>query len=293
MSIPTFKLNDGTQIPIFGFGTGTALFGKDSKDAIKRAIENGFTHLDGAQVYGNEASLGEGIKAAGKPPSELFIVTKLNFKKSPLGPSQVRDLLVQSLKDLGVPHVDLFLIHSPRPLPEGTLPQLWQAMEAVHAEGLTKSIGVSNFRVEDLQAILPTAKIVPSVNQIELHPYVWKAVEPVVKYGLEHGNITPVSYGGLTPIVRAAGGPLDEVLPPIAARLGKDFGKPVTSAQVLSKWILQKGALLVTTSNKAERIREYLATSQVPDLTAEEIAAIDEAGGRLHKRVFMGHVFDE
>ncbi|KAJ6597076.1 NADP-dependent oxidoreductase domain-containing protein [Mycena vulgaris] len=292
MSIPTIKLNDGTEVPSVAYGTGTALFGQDCANSIKLAIDCGFTHLDGAQAYGNEASLGAGIKAAGKTRSELYIVTKL---KSPLGAAQVKASLVESLQKLGVDFVDLFLIHSPRPLaPEdGTLPELWQAMEAVHAEGLAKSIGVSNFTVQDLKAILPGAKIIPSVNQIEMHPYIWKAAEPIVKYGRENGNITPASYGGLTPLVRAAGGPVDEVLPAIVERLSKISGKPVTAAQVLGKWVLQKGAIVVTTSSKEERIKEYLQTSKVPDLTAEEIEAIDVAGAKLHKRVFMRHVFGE
>jgi len=202
--------------------------------------------------------------------------------------------LLDSLQKLGVDFVDLFLIHSPRGIkPEdGTLQELWQAMEVIHAEGLAKSIGVSNFTIEDLKAILPGANIVPSVNQIEMHPYVWKVTEPLVKYGLEHG-ITPVSYGGLTPLVRAAGGPVDEVLPSIVERLEKVLGKPVTPGQVLSKWILQKGAIVVTTSSKEARIREYLETAKVPDLTAEEIQAIEEAGAKLHKRIFMRNVFGE
>ncbi|KAJ7120498.1 hypothetical protein C8R43DRAFT_83083 [Mycena crocata] len=137
-------------------------------------------------------------------------------------------------------------------------------MEAVHAEGLTRSIGVSNFSIEDLKAFLPGAKVVPVCNQLEIHPwvaytsltdvpktfhrYVWKAGEPIVRYGREHGRITAVSYGGLTPIVRvaAANGPVDEVLPPIVERLSQVLGKPVTAAQVLSKWISHKGAIVVT-----------------------------------------------
>ncbi|KAJ6623488.1 NADP-dependent oxidoreductase domain-containing protein [Mycena sp. CBHHK59/15] len=286
----TIKLNDGTEIPSLAFGTGTALYGRDAEKAIKLAIDNGFTHLDGAQVYGNEASLGAGIKASGRPRSELYVVTKL---KSGLGHDKVRESLIESLEKLGLENVDLFLIHSPAGFTDEELKQLWQAMEAVHVEGLAKSIGVSNFRVQHLKAILPGAKIIPSVNQIELHPYVWKAAEPIVKYGLEKGNITPASYSGLTPLVRVVGGPVDEVLPPITERLGKVLGKPVSQGQVLSKWVLQKGAIVVTTSTKQARIKEYLETSQVPDLTAEEVEAIDTAGAKLYKREFMRHVFEE
>jgi len=287
----TITLNDGTQIPSIAYGTGTALFGRDCANAVRLAIDTGFTHLDGAQAYANEDSLGAGIQAAGKPRSELYIVTKL---KGGLGAAQVQPSLVKSLQQLGVDYVDLFLIHTPKPHPQdSTLLELWQAMEAVHAEGLAKSIGVSNFTVDDLKAILPGAKIIPSVNQIEVHPYVWKAAEPIVKYCRENGNIAIASYGGLTPLLRVPGGPVDGVLPPIVQRLGEAFGKPVTANQALFKWTSQKAAIVVTTSSKEARIKEYLESSGVPDLRADEIQAIDDAGAKLHKRIFMKHVFDE
>ncbi|KAJ7666231.1 oxidoreductase [Mycena polygramma] len=303
----TIKLNDRSEIPNLAFGTGMALYNKDCTDSVKLAIDCGFTHLDTAQAYLNEAGLGAAVKQAGKPRSELYIVTKL---KSRLGAAQVKASLVESLQKLGLDFVDLFLIHTPR-LPEdgSTLQEVWQAMEAVHAEGLAKSIGVSNFRIEDLEAILPGAKIIPSVNQLEIHPsaahiiplflgtemlhrYVWKVTEPLVKYGLEHG-ITPAAYTGLAPLVHVPGGPVDEMLPPIAERLGKTFGKPVTLGQVLFKWLLQKGAIVVTTSSKEARIKEYLETPSIPDLTAEEVQAIDDAGAKLHKRIVGRDIFGD
>lgn len=164
-SIP---LNDGHHIPWLGFGTGTALYRQDATSLVKLAIETGVTHLDGAQVYANEDSLGDGIKAAGKPRSELYVTTKLN---TPLPPGEtVKDTLEKSLKKLQLDYVDLFLIHSPLPsAEEGKLPEIWKQMEEVQAAGLTKSIGVSNFRVEDLQTILESGKVVPAVNQVRFY----------------------------------------------------------------------------------------------------------------------------
>ena len=135
-------------------------------------------------------------------------------------------------------------------------------MEQVKGEGLAKSIGVSNFKVSDLEEILPSAKIIPSVNQvcrdhptgedypmmsyqIELHPYVWKAAQPIVELCEKHGIII-ASYGGATPLARVPNGPLKDVLPTIRARLEQTRGGPVTEGQVLSKWILQKGAIVIT-----------------------------------------------
>jgi diketogulonate reductase-like aldo/keto reductase len=259
----TITLNNGIRVPWLAFGTGTALYGKDAADSVRIAIENGITHLDGAQMYNNEDTLGAGIKASGKPRSELYIVTKLNV----LSPGEtVKESLEASLKKLGVDYVDLFLIHSPAPASkEGRLKEWWQGMEEVNKAGLAKSIGVSNFRVEDLKVILDGTQIVPAVNQvfvprtqiytfnivngclvqIELHPYVWKAARAIVEFGQEHGIVT-ASYGGQTPIVRVAGGPVDGVLSTIRQRLEKTRGQPVSSSQVLTKWILQKGAIVVT-----------------------------------------------
>ncbi|KAJ2920894.1 hypothetical protein H1R20_g16199, partial [Candolleomyces eurysporus] len=288
----TVTLNDGHVVPWLGFGTGTALYKADAEELVRLAIETGITHLDGAQVYENEESLGAGIKASGKPRSELFITTKLR----PPSEGQVinvKALLKESLTKLGSDYVDLFLIHSPSPAnKEGKLQDLWKQLEEVKAEGLAKSIGVSNFRVEDLQTVLETAKVIPAVNQIELHPYVWKAAQPIVDLGKKHGILT-ASYGGQTPVARVPGGPIDPVLSTVRERLEKTRGAPVSAGQVLSKWILQKGAIVITTTSKQSRIEEFLDTEKVPDLTEEEIQSIDEAGSKLHKRIFMRAVFGE
>ncbi|CAK5269954.1 unnamed protein product [Mycena citricolor] len=285
-TMATISFADGNAIPKIGFGTGSALFKKDCAASVTLAIQSGFTHLDCAQAYENEAALAAGLKASGKARSEVFITTKL---RPGTAAAKVKESVVESLQKLGVDQVDLFLIHAPRPLVEGdTLPSLWAAVEAIQTEGLAKNVGVSNFTADDLKAIVPTAKILPAANQIELHPYVYKAAEPILAYAQEKG-IKIESYGGLTPLVRAPGGPVDEVLARIISRLGGS----VTSAQVLTKWLWQKGAVVVTTSSKEDRLKEYLASADVSDLTAEEIKAIDEAGAKLHKRVFMAHVFGE
>ena len=158
----TIPLNDGKQIPWLGFGTGTALFGKDAANSVRVAIENGIIHLDGAQLYRNEDSLGEGIAAAGKPRSELFVTTKLG--KLAEGQT-VRDTLVESLKQLRLDYVDLFLIHMPIHH-EGKLKSVWKQFEELQKEGLAKSIGVSNFRIKDFEEILEVATVVPAVNQV-------------------------------------------------------------------------------------------------------------------------------
>ena len=174
-------LNDSRITSWIAFGTGTALFSKDAAQSVELAIRNGFTHLDGAQAYSNEDSLGKGIVASGKPRSELYVTTKL-FK---LNPGQtVKETLKESLRKLELDYVDLFLIHHAAHH-KGRLQQVWKEMEGVKNEGLTRyayavllvtilmkrtgrrrSIGVSNFTEKDLNAIFEVATTKPAVNQV-------------------------------------------------------------------------------------------------------------------------------
>jgi len=284
MANTPIKLNDGTTIPLLAFGTGTSHYKQNAQHMVTAAINTGITHLDGAQVYENEEYLGAGIAAAGKPRERLFITTKLN--KLAEGKT-VRDTLVESLKKLQLDYVDLFLIHTPLfffTVPGG-LKAVWKAMEAVKKEGLARSIGVSNFRAAQLREVLDGAEYPPSVNQIEFHPYVYKEVLPTLELQKQHGIVT-ASFGGLSPIFRFKGGPLDPVLTSIAKRLSDTTGKPFTEAQVLFLWQREKGIVIVTTSTKESRLVEYLNTFDAPELTDAEIALIDEAGAKEHHRQF-------
>jgi len=289
-----FVLNTGRHIPWLAFGTGTALNGKDAANLVHQAIQHGITHLDGAQMYRNEDSLGAGIKASGKPRSELFITTKLNGKQLQPGLT-VKDTLKESLAKLGTDYVDLFLIHDPTPATNesnSTLADWWKQMEQLYLEGWTRSIGVSNFNVKNLEIILESATILPAVNQIEIHPYIWTAAKPIVDLCQEKGIVVE-SYGGLTPIIRVQNGPLDPVLAKIRERLETSRGQPVFVGQVLTKWLLSKQIVVVTTTSKAERIKQFQDVEVIPDLTPEEIQEIEEAGLKLHKRQFMGHAFQD
>ena len=157
----TVKLNDGTSIPIIAFGSGTALYGKDATAQVAQAIKAGFRHIDAAQMYRNEDSVGDAIASSGVPRSELYVTTKLG--KLPAG-TTVRETLVESLRKLKLDYVDLFLIHMPNDFPD--LVGIWKQFEELKKEGLTKSIGVSNAQVKHLTKILEVASTVPAVNQV-------------------------------------------------------------------------------------------------------------------------------
>ncbi|KAI0642298.1 Aldo/keto reductase [Trametes meyenii] len=243
--------------------------------------------MPGAEVYANEASLGAGIAAAGKPREELFVTSKVIDLDNG---RTVRDALTQSLARLGLNYVDLFLLHSPKRL-EGKVLAAWKELEGLQEEGLARSIGVSNFRVKDLDALLEIATVVPAVNQIEYHPYVFKASEPLLAFHKKRGILT-TSYGGLTPLVYQKGGPVDPMLASIRERLEKDTGKHVTEGQVLGLWLRAQGIPQITTSSKLERVKEYVATDALPDLTSEEVRAINEAGSQLHFRYCVQY-FDD
>jgi len=282
-------LNDGTSIPVLGFGTGGAFFGKAADSAASQAIATGFTHLDTAQAYGNEDSLGRAI-IQHPPRSNLYITTKLTY--IPKGKT-VRDTLIESLQKLQIDYLDLFLIHSPT-FVEGKLKETWEEFEALQKEGLVKSIGVSNFRVGDLEQLLAHAKVIPAVNQIEYHPYTVKSAAPIVEFNTKHGIVTE-SYGGQTSIVKQPGGPVDPVVAKIKQRLIDTTGNPkITEGQVLLKWLEAKDMVALTTSSKKERLEEYLSAPSLPPLTPEEVAAIDEAGSQSHFRRYqvMKHMDD-
>ncbi|PIL23988.1 transporter [Ganoderma sinense ZZ0214-1] len=285
MSQRTIKLNDGREIPWLGFGTGTALYGKDAETSVSNAIAKGFVHLDGAQMYQNEDSLGKAIAASGVPREKLFVTTKL-YK---LGEGEtVRDSLLQSLKKLHVDYVDLYLIHVPQDFGRA-LKDIWRQFEDLKTEGLAKSIGVSNCRISDFAALgldePGGVRIPPAINQIEYHPYVYVQSTAVLDYHQKH-NIVTASYGGLSPIFREKGGPVDPVLDTVRERIKKDTGKEVSPGQVLGLWLRALGVPQITTTSKESRLLEYLDTLTLPDLSPEDVKAISDAGSKLQSRQF-------
>jgi len=257
------KLNNGTEIPNIAFGTWTAGNGQQSTDQVEQALGVGFDHVDTAQVYRNEAEAGQALRESGVSRTDVYITTKYS------GLKDVETSIQDSLKNLGVSYVDLYLIHSPR-LANGDIPGLWSQFQQIQSRGLAKSIGVSNFNVADLTTLLKDAKVKPAVNQILFHPYVHAQQLPIVEYCKKQGIVIE-AYSPLIPVTKQPGGPLEKPLATIGARTG------ATSDQILLAWNKAKGTVVVTTSSKKERLQGYLKAGDL-ELTTQDIHDIDFAG---------------
>ncbi|KAF2216657.1 hypothetical protein CERZMDRAFT_34196 [Cercospora zeae-maydis SCOH1-5] len=287
--IPNLKLNDGNSIPMLAYGTGTAWYktGDESKldqtciDSAKTAIKLGYYHLDGAEVYKTETELGTAIKESGVSRDKLFITTKVIANIQDI-PSAIRT----SLKKLHVDYVDLYLIHAPFFAGSKEDHQAkWKQMEEVKNQGLAKSIGVSNYLPEHLDAILENCTVPPAINQIEFHAYLQHP--DLLKYHKEKG-IATAAYGPLTPVTKGAGGPVDAIL----ASLSKKYA--VSPGEICLRWCVDQDIVAITTSSKEQRLSDYLRAMTFK-LTPKEIetASINEEGSKKHLRGFWNHKYSD
>lgn len=202
------------------------------------------------------------------------------------------------LKKLQVDKVDLLLIHWPFLSGKNgypTLAESWLGLEALKKRGLAKSIGVSNYRIKDLELTLSVAA--PNsiaVNQIELHPYIYERSKPLLAF-CKAQNITIEAYAPTAPLNKFPGGPLDPVLDRIAAAVSARSGKTVVPSQILLKWISQLGHVVVTTSGKDWRMKEQLESYAIGELLQSEMEEIEIVGATVvgNKRVYMPHMDDD
>ncbi|MDV3124166.1 aldo/keto reductase [Mycobacterium sp. 21AC1] len=256
--IPAIELNDGTQIPQVGFGVFK--IGPDqTATAVRSALEVGYRHIDTAQMYGNESGVGQGIRDAGVDRAEVYVTSKLNngFHR----PDDARRAFEETLTALGSDYVDLFLIHWPLPTRyDGDFVSTWQVLEEFAADGRARSIGVSNFQPEHLDRLAKESDTVPAVNQIEVHPYFGN--EAARAYGIEHGIATEA----WSPI--AKGRVLDD---PAVGRIAETVGR--SPAQVVLRWHIQRGDIVLPKSVSPERMRSNLELFDF-ELSAADIAAL-------------------
>ncbi|MGI9048339.1 MAG: aldo/keto reductase [Rubrobacteraceae bacterium] len=261
--VPNITLNDGNTIPQLGFGVFQIEPG-DTAEAVSRALEIGYRHIDTAEMYGNEKEVGEGIRNAGLDRGEVFITSKLNNGYHE--PDDARQAFETTLSDLGFDYVDLFLIHWPLPtLYDGDFVSTWKALEEFHNDGRARSIGVSNFQPEHLEKLVAETDTVPAANQIEVHPYFTN--DKVREYGQEHGIVTeawsPIAQGGVLE---------DSTITRIAEKVGK------TPAQAVLRWHIQRGHIVFPKSVTPSRIQENfeLFDFELSQDDMEEISALDQ-----------------
>jgi 2,5-diketo-D-gluconate reductase A len=240
-SVPAVTLNDGCLIPQLGFGV-FQIDPAQTAAAVSTALEAGYRHIDTAEMYGNERQVGEAVRASGVDRAEVFITSKLNNGYH--RPDDARRAFETTLTELGFDYVDLFLIHWPLPtLYSGDFVSTWKVLEEFHADGRAHSIGVSNFQVEHLRRLAVDADVVPSVNQIELHPYLLN--EEVRTYDETYHIATeawsPIAQGAVLH---------DPVITAIAKKVEK------SPAQVVLRWHIQLGNIVFPKSVTPARIKE-------------------------------------
>jgi len=265
--VPNIRFNNAVQIPQFGFGV-FQIKPEDTATALRTAFDAGYRHIDTAQMYGNEEQVGQAIATSGIARDELFVTTKLNNDKH--GADKAPAALDESLRKLGLDHVDLFLIHWPRPA-ENKYVETWGAFEKLASDGKTRAIGVSNFQVAHLDRLAAETGTVPAVNQIELHP---NFTQPELRaYHQAHGIATEA----WSPI----GGQGSELLnDETLAGLAQKYGK--TPAQIVLRWHVQLGNIVFPKSTTPSRIAENIDVFDV-ELADEDMTTIGELdnGGRV------------
>jgi diketogulonate reductase-like aldo/keto reductase len=256
MASPTLPLLTGATIPQLGLGVWQSPRGEGTREAVATALRLGYRHVDTARIYGNEADVGDGLRASGVPRSEVFVTTKL--WNDDQGYDSALRALDASLERLRLDYVDLYLIHWPV---QGRRRDSWRALEKAHADGRARAIGVSNYLRPHLEDLFGHAKVMPAVNQIELSPFLQRrdAVALCQSKGIVLEAYSPLTRG------KRLGHP---AVASVAKRVGR------TAAQVLLRWGVQKGFVVLPKSTREARIAENAALFDFT-LDAEAMTALD------------------
>jgi 2,5-diketo-D-gluconate reductase A len=254
---PALTLHDGVEMPQLGFGTWQ-IPAEETQEKVEEALAVGYRHVDTAAIYGNEDGVGAAVAATGVRREDVFVTTKL--WNSDQGYDAAMRGFDKSLERLGTGHVDLYLIHWPMPSKDLFL-DTWRAFERIKAEGGARSIGVSNFRIEDLERLEREAEQLPTVNQIELHPSLQQA--DLRAWHAGHDIATeawsPLAQGGLLE---------DETIATVAAHHDR------SPAQVILRWHIQIGNVVIPRSSNPERIRQNFELFDFT-LSEDDMAALE------------------
>jgi len=264
----TYKLSNGVGIPCIGFGTWQTPDGDVAVRSVAAAIEAGYRHIDTAQAYGNEESVGKGIRESGIDRKDLFITTKL-WNSNHSYKLTMRSF-EESMNKLGLDYLDLFLIHWPNPIAfrdhwQDANAESWKAMEELYEAGKIRAIGISNFRPHHIEEILKTAKVAPMVNQIRLCP--GDTQDETVSWCRDHGMVleaySPLGIGQIFEV-------------PEMQKLAEKYQRSI--AQVCIRWSLQRGYLPLPKSVTPSRIQENLKVFDF-ELSDEDVQLIADLKG--------------
>lgn len=257
--VSRIKLNSGTLMPSFGFGTWN-LTGKGCVEATGEALRAGYRLIDTAKIYGNEAEVGEAIRKSAVSREEIFVTTKL--WPADFGYDSALQAFDESLERLGLEYIDLYLIHWPRS-DKQKRQESWRALREIYEQGRTKSIGVSNYSIGNLEEAL-ASDVAPAVNQIEFHPYIYEERRPVLEFCKKHGIVVEA----YSPLSRGLG--LDNItVNDVAERIGR------TPAQVVLRWAIQHGTVPIPKSAHPERIKENFQVFDF-ELSNEDMKILDD-----------------
>ena len=251
-----FTLNDGARIPATGYGV-YRMNGAECTECVLNALESGYRLIDTAQAYDNEAEVGQALRCCGIAREDIFITTKVRHPY--YGEGLTRESVLRSLDTLGLDSIDLCLLHQPW----GDVYSAWRELEQLKAEGLIRSIGVSNFFPERLVDIALYSSTVPAVNQIECHPYFQRGAD------LKAANKYKVITEAWAPF---SAGKVDLHSDPTLCRIAEEYGK--TPAQIILRWQYQRGVVTIPKTSHKERMKENISIFDF-SLTDADIAAIN------------------
>lgn len=255
-AIPSVTLNNGVEMPLLGFGVFQVTDAEECERSVYDAIRTGYRLIDTAAAYGNEEAVGNAIKRAGVPREELFVTTKLWIADA--GYERTKQAFERSLQRLQLEQVDLYLIHQPF----GDVHGAWRAMEELYREGPIRAIGLSNFQPDRLMDLMVHNDVVPAVNQIETHPFhqQTETQEFLQAHGVQHEAWAPFAEGQHNIFE-------NEVLRSLAGKYQK------TVAQIILRWLTQRGIVAIPKSVRKERIEENFDVFDI-ELSPEDMDAI-------------------